>query len=327
MMTFIENIIDVIGPENLIAIAVGIEAMLVLFFIWFSALAKNPVKTRAKSILKRQEDLKAGLVRQTKTRSERKITGVGLMSRFLERLNLLRTREADKVADLLAQAGWRSKDGIVAFIFFKISLPFVFGAGAVIWLYVLELSHLSPLMRAVMALGVTVVGAYSSEIFVKNAATKRKLELQRGLPDALDLMVICAEAGLSLDAALKRVTRELGHSYPALSDELGLTAVELGFLSDRRQALENLNRRTDLPSLRAVVNTLIQTEKYGTPLAHSLRVLSAEFRTERMLKAEEKAAKLPATLTVPMIVFILPTLFVVLIGPAVLQALDSLAGR
>jgi tight adherence protein C len=143
------------------------------------------------------------------------------------------------------------------------------------------------------------------------------------LPDGLDLLVICAEAGLSLDAALNRVSRELGLSSPDLADELGLTAVELGFLPNRRQALMNLTKRTNLPPIRGVVNTLVQTERYGTPLAHSLRVLSAEFREERMLKAEEKAAKLPATLTVPMILFILPTLFCVLIGPAIIQVLDA----
>ena len=133
--------------------------------------------------------------------------------------------------------------------------------------------------------------------------------------------MICAEAGLSLDAAVTRVARELALSCPDLADELGLTAVELGFLPNRRQALMNLTKRTDLPPIRGVVNTLVQTERYGTPLAHSLRVLSAEFREERMMKAEEKAARLPAVLTVPMILFILPTLFIVLIGPAIIQVM------
>jgi tight adherence protein C len=129
---------------------------------------------------------------------------------------------------------------------------------------------------------------------------------------------------LSLDAALTRVSREIGFSAPDLADEIGLTAVELGFLPNRRQALMNLAKRTELPAIRAVVNTLVQTERYGTPLAHSLRVLSSEFREERMLKAEEKAAKLPATLTVPMILFILPTLFIVLVGPAIIQVMDTM---
>jgi len=125
---------------------------------------------------------------------------------------------------------------------------------------------------------------------------------------------------------LTRVSRELGKSFPDIADEIGLTALELGLLPERRQALENLNRRTDLPGIRGVVNTLLQTEKYGTPLAQSLRVLSAEFRNERMMRAEEKAARLPATMTVPMIIFILPPLFVVLIGPAVVRVIDMMKG-
>lgn len=150
--------------------------------------------------------------------------------------------------------------------------------------------------------------------------------IQRALPDALDLLVICAEAGLSLDAALKRVAEEIGHTCPELGDELGLTAVELGFLPDRRSALHNLTRRCHLASLRGVVNTLQQTEKYGTPLSNALRVLSNEFRHERLMKAEEKAARLPVILTVPMIVFILPALMIVLIGPAAIRTIDAMSG-
>ena len=171
-----------------------------------------------------------------------------------------------------------------------------------------------------------VIGAYTPEVFVTNARLKRQQEMLKGLPDALDLLVICTEAGLALDAALTRVAKETGKACPELAEELGLCAVELGFLPDRRQALDNLSRRTDLASIRGVVNTLQQTEKYGTPLSLSLRVLSTEFRNDRMMKAEEKAARLPATLTVPLIIFILPSLFVVLLGPAIMGAIDGLGG-
>jgi tight adherence protein C len=144
------------------------------------------------------------------------------------------------------------------------------------------------------------------------------------LPDALDLLVICAEAGLTVDAAFNRVAKELGKAYPELGDEFGLTAIELGFLSERRQAFENLATRVDLEAIRGVVTTMIQTEKYGTPLASALRVLSAEFRNERMMRAEEKAARLPAIMTVPLILFILPTLFIVILGPAACSISDNL---
>ena len=155
-------------------------------------------------------------------------------------------------------------------------------------------------------------------------AAKRRQALRKGAPDGLDLLVICAEAGLSLDTALNRVAEEIALSAPELADELALTGVELNFLPERRMALDNLARRADLPAIRGVVNTLIQTEKYGTPLSQSLRVLSAEFRDQRMLRAEEKAARLPAILTVPMILFILPTLFIVLVGPAMIDVYDKM---
>ena len=163
------------------------------------------------------------------------------------------------------------------------------------------------------------------DIIAKNAAQKRQDKISKSLPDTMDLMVICAEAGLSLDAALSRVAKEIETNSPELADELGLTGLELGFLPDRRTALKNLAIRTDLSIVRGLVNTLLQSERYGTPVALSLRVMSAESRDERMLKAEEKAARLPALLTVPMILFILPPLFVILIGPAVISTMDALS--
>jgi tight adherence protein C len=153
--------------------------------------------------------------------------------------------------------------------------------------------------------------------------TKRTLAIRKGLPDALDLLVICAEAGLTVDAAFNRVAKELGRGYPELGDEFALTAIELGFLTERRAAFENLAYRVNLDSIRGVVTTMIQTEKYGTPLASALRVLSAEFRNERMMRAEEKAARLPAIMTVPLILFILPTLFIVILGPAACSISDA----
>ena len=169
-----------------------------------------------------------------------------------------------------------------------------------------------------------LLGTYGPDIYVTNSTTKRRKEIQNAVPDALDHLVICAEAGQSLDGSLKRVAAELGHMAPALAEEIELTSVELGLLPDRRQALENLALRTGVQAIKAVVTTLAQTEKYGTPLAQSLRVLAAEYRTERLMRAEEKAARLPAILTVPMILFIMPPLFIVLLGPAIIRTLAVL---
>jgi tight adherence protein C len=171
---------------------------------------------------------------------------------------------------------------------------------------------------------VLVLSYKGPDLYVGNLEKKRTSAIRKGLPDALDLLVICAEAGLTVDAAFHRVAKELGKAYPELGDEFALTAIELGFLTERRTAFENLSMRVNLDAVRGVVTTMIQTEKYGTPLASALRVLSAEFRHERMMRAEEKAARLPAIMTVPLILFILPVLFIVILGPAACSISDAL---
>ncbi|RMD64317.1 MAG: type II secretion system F family protein, partial [Alphaproteobacteria bacterium] len=223
----------------------------------------------------------------------------------------------------LMRAGWRSKDAIIRYLFFKLALPFVFGTLAVLLFYGLDAYDLAPMTKLGMTIGSVLAGAYLPDLIVKNAAQKRVDKIRKALPDALDLMVICAEAGLSLDATLMRVSQEMEDTAPELADELSLTGLELGFLSDRRKALQNLSLRVDLPGMRGVVNTLLQAERYGTPLAQSLRVMAADSRNERIMRAEEKAARLPAVLTVPMVVFILPPLFIVLLGRAVLNTIDA----
>jgi tight adherence protein C len=173
-------------------------------------------------------------------------------------------------------------------------------------------------------MGAAFLGWLLPDVFVKNQKQKYEEIMRRSLPDALDLMVICAEAGLSLDASFDRVAREIAPSSPELAEELAMTGAELGLLPERSKALLGLVERVDLQGVLALVNTLIQTERYGTPLAQALRVLSAEMRDDRMMRAEEKAARLPATLTVPMIVFILPTLFIVLMGPAIIKVMETM---
>ncbi|MFN9376398.1 MAG: type II secretion system F family protein, partial [Novosphingobium sp.] len=182
-------------------------------------------------------------------------------------------------------------------------------------------------MKRLMAFAAAVgLGYKGPEIYLANLISKRTDAIRKGLPDALDLLVICAEAGLTVDASFNRVARELGRAYPELGDEFALTAIELSFLSERRQAFENLAWRVNLEAVKGVTTTMVQTERYGTPLASALRVLSAEFRNERMMRAEEKAARLPAIMTVPLILFILPVLFVVILGPAACSIADAFSG-
>lgn len=302
-----------------IALAVGVANFLAILAVLRALSPGDPVAVRARAHAKRRRELRAELLRPRRTERAR---SVGLARRLVEALKLNRGDEAKKAASLLVQAGWRSSDATSVFLAVRVIAPVALGVVA--WLFAPSLLHDTDMMRRLMVgVGGACAGLYLPRLLLRNAITKRHQKIQKGLPDALDLFVICAEAGLSLDASLTRVAREIGASAPELADELGLTAVELGFLPDRREALMGLARRVATPQVRGLVNTLVQTEKYGTPLAQALRVLASEFRDTRMMKAEEKAARLPATLTVPMIAFILPPLFVVLIGPAIVQVLNA----
>lgn len=306
----------IIGMSSFSALAVAV-------LVWVALLARDPGIKRARALGAQRAALRAGA--GGPVRRKERLQTLGLMHKVVSQLRLLKSVQARKISIKLMHAGWRSKDVLVKFFFFKLSLPFIFGGIAVFFVYGLDIYQLEPPMKALVALGSVMVGAYAPDVVVKNAAQKRQDMIRKALPDALDLMVICAEAGLSLDATLVRVADEIESSTPELADELTVTGLELGFLPDRRQALKNFGIRTDLVVIRGMVNTLLQSERYGTPLAHSLRVMAAESRDERMMRAEEKAARLPALLTVPMIIFILPPLFIVLIGPAALSIVDTLS--
>jgi tight adherence protein C len=237
---------------------------------------------------------------------------------------MLQDSQIKDVQQKLAQAGIRKKEYAVAVIFARLVVPIVFGSLAAFLIYYVEyFPDWSPFKRFLGFAAALGAGYKGPDVFLKNLVTKRTDAVRKGLPDALDLLVICAEAGLTVDAAFDRVARELGRAYPELGDEFSLTSIELAFLTERRMAFENLAYRVNLDSVRGVVTTMIQTERYGTPLASALRVLSAEFRNERMMRAEEKAARLPAIMTIPLIMFILPVLFIVILGPAACSIADA----
>lgn len=315
-----------LGPDTPVMLA-AVAAFVSVIAFWQALRVRDPVSRRARSIVAREEELRASLLTPRRRADPRAaIHSQALMTKVLARLKLLQGNKTREVRDKLAQGGLRTREVLVAFLFFKLTLPLAFGAIALFALEVLGLYKLSGTGRMIAALCAVLSGFYGPELWLKNLIAKRRKALEKQLPDALDLLVICVEAGLSLDAALKRTAEELGRGAPEFSDELMLTSVELGFLPDRAAALRNLARRTGMKTVSAVVSALLQTEKFGTPLAQSLRVLAAEFRNQRLLRAEEKAARLPAILTVPMVVFILPTLFIVLIGPAVIKVIDGFRG-
>lgn len=302
-------------------------AMAVVFLIWQAFLQDKPFEARLKSVGHRRDELQRAMRHQKKSRHEKKNTSQAWLKKLITNLKLVGGKSADGLRLKLARAGYRSRDAMLNYI----AARFVAGGGVAclvfFYVFVLHVVHVPPTLGAILPIVGGFVGFLLPDLYLKNQAQKRQQLLRKAMPDALDLLVICAEAGLSLDAALQRVSREMATGFPELAEEIGLTAIELGFYPERARALQNLADRAPLPGIVALTSTLTQTEKYGTPLAQALRVLSAEMREERIMAAEAKAAKLPATLTVPMILFILPPLFVVLIGPAALKVSGFMNGH
>ena len=284
------------------------------------------MQSRLKMIAERRAELKGTI---TAARRRKKTTqhdsAMGWIRQVVSQLKLLKQHQAGSLQHKLTQGGFRSKDAMVIYAFAKLVMP-MFGlligliAAGIDWSNAFSIGQAS---NWLVFLCIGYFGARLPDFVVSNAMKNRHHKIRKALPDALDLMMICAEAGLSLTASLERVARELGRVSPELAEEFNLTSVELGFLPERAQALRHLADRVDIKEIRGFVNVIVQTEKYGTPIAQALRVLSKEFRTERMLRAEQKAARLPAMMTVPMIVFILPTLFVIVMTPAVISVMDN----
>lgn len=294
-----------------------------VFYMLVTSFAQNRrIAARIRMLQDRRAQLKGELV-SNRRRSRKKPTdnsgSIHIIKFIVAKMNLLQKSQIGKLNRTLMNAGYRSKDAIFVFSFFQLVFP-VFAL--VVGLLDLNINFSDPMsskMNIAILLGSVFIGFKLPQIMVINAMKKRYGKMQKGLSDTLDLMMICAEAGLSLAAALDRVSRELGNTYPELAEELALTSIEIGFLPDRKKALSNLAERVEMPEIRGIAGVLIQTEKYGTPIAQALRVLSLEFRTQRMLRAEQKAARLPAIMTIPMITFILPTLFVIVLSPALLK--------
>ncbi len=304
----------------------GVAAFAVMLAIYAVTTVRDPMTKRVKALNERREQLKAGITASTKRRAKlvKQNQTTDRIRSVLSNLKVLQDSQVKTAQIKLLQAGIRSKEWAVAVIFGRLVLPIVFGGLMVYIVYgTSSFADWTPIKRYGLVAVTFIISYKAPDLFLNNKISKRSKAIQKGLPDALDLLVICAEAGLTVDAAFQRVAKELGKAYPELGDEFTLTAIELGFLSDRRSAFENLAMRVKLDAVKGVVTTMIQTEKYGTPLASALRVLSGEFRNERMMRAEEKAARLPAIMTIPLILFILPTLFVIILGPAACSISDA----
>ena len=243
------------------------------------------------------------------------------MKRAVDNFNLSKWVGQEEARKMLVQAGYRGQAPYVTYLFFRMAMPAVMLVVSLFYIFlVLHLGY-PPLVKIGMSIGAAYFGMYSPNLFLKNKIARRQSSLKRAFPDALDLLLICIESGMSVESAFRKVSEEIGSQSVALSEEFTLTTAELSYLPDRRQAYENLAQRTGLEGVKAVCLALQQSERYGTPLGQTMRVLAQENRDMRMAEAEKKAAGLPPKLTVPMIVFFLPVLFVVILGPAALRVM------
>ncbi|GGD42419.1 type II secretion system F family protein [Croceicoccus pelagius] len=317
---------DVIFVGTVLA---GVAALAMMMAVYAAVTVRDPMAKRVKSLNARREDLKAGLMGTVNVRRSirRKTDVTNKIRDVLGSLKMLQDSQIKDIEQKLMQAGIRRKELAYVVVAARPIMMIVFGlAGAMVCYWSNMFPEWGSLRRFMTFAGILIFGYKAPDIYLKNIITKRTDAIRKGLPDALDLLVICAEAGLTVDSAFGRVAKELGRAYPELSDEFALTSIELSFLSERKMAFDNLAYRVNLEAVKGVTTTMVQTERYGTPLSSALRVLSAEFRNERMMRAEEKAARLPAIMTVPLIMFILPVLFVVILGPAACSISDALMG-
>ena len=222
---------------------------------------------------------------------------------------------------MLIQAGYRGQGPYVAFLFFRLVTPIVALVLTLFYAFFLDAEQPGT-MKVLMCLAAAYGGMQAPKLFLKNTIQRRQLSIKRAFPDALDLLLICVESGMSIEAAFRRVSQEIGSQSIALAEELTLTTAELSYLQDRKMAYENLAQRTNLDGVKSVCMALQQSERYGTPLGQTLRVMAQENRDMRMSEAEKKAAALPPKLTVPMILFFLPVLFIVILGPAAIRVME-----
>lgn len=316
------GLLDVFSdPQMLLAGAVAIGVGATVLTVALPLLEKDEFSSRMKAVALEREQIRArerarlGSERTKSLRAEPK----AFMKQLVEGLDLKNSLADEKTADQLRMAGFRGQAPLTAYLFARFVLPFVCFVVALFYFFVLDMVDKPAGMKFAYSVLAAGGGMYLPNVYLKNAIQKRQLSIKRAWPDALDLLLICIESGMSVEPAFRKVADEIGATSLPLAEEMSLTAAELSYLQERRKAYENLAARTGLEHIRAVVTALIQAERYGTPLGQAIRVLSQESRDARMAEAEKKAAALPPKLTVPMIVFFLPVLFVVIIGPAMIQ--------
>ncbi|MEM8877308.1 MAG: type II secretion system F family protein [Pseudomonadota bacterium] len=314
--------VQFLDPSFLAGVFGAIAVAATVLTVMGGAVESDKLKRRMKMVGEEREALRR--VQRQEMQGEASGTlrtkTTGMIPRIVESFNLRRHLEDENTKQILQRAGLRGDKALYAFVFFRAVAPIALFVLALFYFFVIGVMPDRPaFFRFSVCVLSALLGYYVPGIYVKNLTSKRQTEIKRAFPDSLDLLLICVESGMSIEQAMRKVAEEIGTRSVALAEEFTLTNAELSYLQDRRLAYENFGNRTGLDGIKAVMTALVQAERYGTPLAHALRVMAQENRDMRMAEAEKKAAALPPKLTVPMITFFLPVLFVVIMGPAVIQ--------
>lgn len=316
-----EHLVD---RQFLVMLLTGVAVAATILTVAIPMFDRDTLKSRMKATALERDRIRARERARLAESSQKKKAAVraqpkSWMQELVDRFNLRKALSDEGTANKLRMAGYRGQAPLIAFLFARFVAPIVLFIGATVYLFVLTNLDHPPMLKLSACLIIAMVGFYLPNMFISNVIQKRQLSIRRAWPDALDLMLICCESGMSIEVAFKRVAEEVGAQSIPLAEELTLATAELSYLQERRQAYENLGARTGIEGVKAVATALIQAERYGTPLAQTLRVMADESRDLRMTEAEKKAAALPPKLTVPMILFFLPVLFAVIMGPAIMQ--------
>ncbi|KQN76864.1 type II secretion system F family protein [Devosia sp. BK] len=317
--------------EFLIAVLAAISAAAVVFTFGSSMIVKQDMKTRVKRVALERDRMRAeemarlrgGGAIDSRSSMRRTKEARSYMKTAVERFDLKKAFQDDNTVDKLAMGGYRGQGHLTSFLFQRFATPFGVFIIAAFYLLIVIPGDRPVFLNLVYAIGAALVGSYLPVLMLRNATQKRQQSIRRSWPDCLDLLLLCVEAGMSMEHAFKRVAREIGQQSAELAEELTLTTAELSFLEDRTRAYENLGRRTGLDNVRAVMTALIQADRYGTSVGQALRVMAEEGRESRMMEAEKKAAALPPKLTVPLILFFLPVLFIVIMAPAIIKVMGN----
>ncbi len=319
MFQFIDAITK---PEVLVSVLVAVAMFAMVMTLVLPSLSRDRLPSRMRVMATERDKMRASrladLAKKDGKGNLRQNTS-GLMSDVVDKFDLRSAWDNEELRDKLKQAGLRGQAPVITYMFFRLVMPFIITIAGLVYMFFIADYDYAPIVKIGVAVGAGYLGYFLPNMFIENQVQRRQQSIKEAFPDTLDMLLICVQSGMSTEAAFGKVAAEIGTQSIELAEEMSLTTAELSYLPERRQAYENLAKRTGLPGIKGVCTALIQAERYGTPVGAALRTMAKENREMRMSEAEKKAAALPPKLTVPMIIFFLPVLFIVIIGPALIQ--------